>query len=167
MVNIFDFPDFVGLTYNFILHLNNLNDNCFNYKFFDTVEKKIRDCKIYSPFSHFRNNGSEFQRIIPPSGKENISIRLYENNKKTQSVFMHDYKKNWYVSNLNFRDIISLFVYDEQDRKWYGKNPNLYIEATYDAITTKKPSSEFDVNKFFADFNLNKKKGVDMQLETK
>ena len=75
MVNIFDFPDFFGLTYNFILHLNNLNDNCFNYKFFDT-----------------------------------------------------------------------------------GKNPNLYIEAIYDAITTKKPSSEFDVNKFFADFNLNKKR---------
>ena len=107
--SIFNFPEFVGLTYHFILYLNSLNDNCFSYKFFDTVEKKIRDCRIYSRFSHFKNNGFEFQRIIPPQGKENVSIRLFENNKKIQTVFTHDYKKSWYVSNLNFRDINSLF----------------------------------------------------------
>ena len=65
---------------------------------------------------------------MPPSGKENISIRLYENNKKIQSVFIHDYKKNWYISNINFRDVHSLFVYDEQDKKWYGTNPLLLVE---------------------------------------
>ena len=74
-------------------------------------------------------------------------------------MFTHDYKKNWYVSNLNFRDINSLFVSDEQDRKWYGTSPLLFIEATYYAVTTKKTNEEFDVNKFFADFYLNKKKG--------
>ena len=111
------------------------------------------------PFSHSKNNGFEFQRIIPLQGKENVSIRLLENNNKVQTVFTHDYKKNWYVSNLDFRDINSLFVYDEQDRKWYGTSLILFIEATYYAVTTKKTNAEFDVNKFFAGFYLNKKKG--------
>ena len=70
---------------------------------------------------------------------------------------MHDYKKNQYVSNINFRDVNSLFVYDEQDKKWYGTSPLLFIEATH--ITTTKTNSEFDVNKSFADFYLNKKVG--------
>ena len=38
--------------------------------------KKNRYCRIYSPFPHFKNNGFEFQRILLPSGKENVSIRL-------------------------------------------------------------------------------------------
>ena len=38
--SIFNFPELVGLTYHFILYLNCLNDNCFSYKFFDTVQKK-------------------------------------------------------------------------------------------------------------------------------
>ena len=157
--SIFNFLEFVGLTYHFILYLNSLNNNCFSYKFFDTVEKKIRDCRIYSPFLHFKNNGFEFQRIIPPQGKENVSIRHFENNKKIQTVFTLDYKKNWYVSSLNFRDLNSLFAYDEQDWKWYGTSPLSFIEATYYAVTTKKTNAECDVNKSFADFYLNKKKG--------
>ena len=79
--------------------------------------------------------------------------------KKIQTVCTHDYKKNWHFSNLNFRDINSLLVYDEQDRKWYGPSWLLFIEATYYAVTTKKTNAEFDANKFFADFYLNKKKG--------
>ena len=159
MPSIFNFLKFVGLTYHFILYLNSLNDNCFSYKFFDTVEKKIRDRRIYLPFSHFKNNGFEFQRIIPPQGKENVSIRPSEKNKKIQTVPTHDYKKHWYVSNLNFRDINSLFVCDEQDRKWYGTSPLLFIEATYYAVTIKKTNAEFNVNKLFVYFYLNKKKG--------
>ena len=123
------------------------------------MKKKIRDCRIYLPFLHFKNNGFEFQRIIPPQGKENVSIRLFENNKKIQTVPTHDYKKNWYVSNSNFRDINSLFVYDEQDRKRYGTSPLLFIEVIYYAVTIKTTNAEFDVNKLFANFYLNKKKG--------
>ena len=41
-----------SLTYNFILYTDLVDDNCYNYKFFDTVEEEIRDCRIYSPFTH-------------------------------------------------------------------------------------------------------------------
>ena len=51
---------------------------------------------------------------------------------------MHDYKKNQYVSNINFRDINSLFAYDEQGKKWYEASLLLFIEATHYITTTKK-----------------------------
>ena len=89
---LFNIP-FSGLTYHFKLFPHTLYDNSFSYKFFDTIEKKIRDYRIYLSFLYFYNYGFEFQRILLPSGKENVSIRLYENNKKIQTVFIHDYKK--------------------------------------------------------------------------
>ena len=48
--SLFNIP-FSGLTNHFILFLQTLYDNSFSYKFFNTIEKKIRDCRIYSPFS--------------------------------------------------------------------------------------------------------------------
>ena len=53
-----------GVTYNFITYPSIIDENCYKYKFFDTVDKKIKDCKIHSQFSHFKGNGFEFQRII-------------------------------------------------------------------------------------------------------
>ena len=57
----FNFSGF-GVTYNFILYPKTIDENSYKYKFYDTVEKKIRDCKIYSPFSHYKGNGFEFKR---------------------------------------------------------------------------------------------------------
>ena len=45
----FNFSEF-GLTYNFITYPKITDENSFKYKFYDTVEKSIRDCKIYLPF---------------------------------------------------------------------------------------------------------------------
>ena len=63
-----------GVTYNFILYPKLIDEYSYKYKFYDTVEKKIRDCKIYSPFSHYKGNGFEFQRTIGP--KKMIQSRL-------------------------------------------------------------------------------------------
>ena len=50
MAGYFNFPVF-GVTYNFILYPKTIDENSYEYKFYDTVEKKkIIDCKIYSTF---------------------------------------------------------------------------------------------------------------------
>ena len=59
----FNFSGF-GVTYNFILYPKTIDENSYKYKFYDTVEKNIRDCKIHSPFSHYKGNGFEFKRLI-------------------------------------------------------------------------------------------------------
>ena len=59
-----------GVTYNFITYPNIIT----NINFMILQIKKIKDCKIYSPFSHFKRNGFELQRIIGP--KKMIQFRL-------------------------------------------------------------------------------------------
>ena len=63
-----------GVTYNFIIYPNIIVENCYKYKFYANVDKKIKGCKIYSSFSHFKGNGFEFQRIIGP--KKMIQFQL-------------------------------------------------------------------------------------------
>ena len=65
IANYYNFPGF-GVTNNFILYLKIIDEYSYKYKSYNTVEKKIRDCKIYQLFSHYKGNGFEFQRIIGP-----------------------------------------------------------------------------------------------------
>ena len=69
----YNFPGF-GVTYNFITYPKIIDEYSYKYKFYDTKMKKITDCKIYSPFSHFKGNGFEFKRLIGP--KKMIQSRL-------------------------------------------------------------------------------------------
>ena len=48
--------------YRFMLWPKIIEQYSYIYKFWDTVGKKIRDCKIYSPFSHFIEKGFMFER---------------------------------------------------------------------------------------------------------
>ena len=65
IANYYNFSGF-GVTCNFILYPKIIDEYSYKYKFYDTVEKKFKDCKIYSSFSHYKGNGFEFQRIIGP-----------------------------------------------------------------------------------------------------
>ena len=80
----FNFPGF-GMIYNFILYLKTVNDNSYKYKYYDPVEKKIRDYKIYSLFSHYKGNGFEFKRGIGPKKEDTISVSLFDDYKKIKT----------------------------------------------------------------------------------
>lgn len=45
------------------------------------IEKKIRDYKIYLPFSHFKGNTFRYERIIGTDKKKLIEIKLTDNYK--------------------------------------------------------------------------------------
>ena len=98
----FNFSGFGG-TYNFILYLKTIDENSYKYKFCDTVEKKNRDCKIYSPLSHYKGNGFEFKRLIGPKKEEKILVSLLHNYKKIKTTFIHNYSVIWYYTNLKQR----------------------------------------------------------------
>ena len=69
----YNFPRF-GVTYNFITYPKIIDEYSHKYKFYDTKMKIVTNCKIYSPFSHFKRNGFEFKRIVGP--KKMIQSRL-------------------------------------------------------------------------------------------
>ena len=85
---------------------------------------------MLSPLSLFKGNGFEFERFIPPKSKDNISIRLYENNKKLQLIFRGNGYKCWDVINCIYRDLNNLFVNNRKENKWYGTSANLFLGAT-------------------------------------
>ena len=53
----YDFPELDKLTYNFTQYPKIIDANCFQYKFYDTTHKRIKHCKISSPFSRFKSTG--------------------------------------------------------------------------------------------------------------
>ena len=146
---IFDLKNVASLTYHFALHPKILYDYCYYYKFYDTAEKRIRHSQIYSPFSNFKGNGFEFKRIIGQNKKGTVIIRLFDDYTKIQNVFTHNFNNRWLYGNNIYRDINLMFIYETNNKQWYGANPNLSLEATYFAT---KEKSHFNVVKFFKQF---------------
>ena len=153
--NIYDVPNIKNLTLNWVIQPSFFDVNCYQYKYFDTVEKKIKDCKIFSPFTLFKGNGFEFERFVPPKSKDIVSLRLYENNTKIQYIFTHNYQEGWDIVNRIYRDLNFIFVKDLKSVKWYGTSPNLFLEATHYATTRK---TKFDIESFYWNFHEIEKK---------
>ena len=65
VTNYYNFSGF-GVTYNLILYPKIIDEYSYKYKFYNTIKKKNKDCKIYSSFSHYKGNGFESRRIIGP-----------------------------------------------------------------------------------------------------
>ena len=161
VANYYNFPAF-GVTYNLILYPKIIDEYSYKYKFYDTI-KRIRDCKIYSPFSHYKGNGFEFQRIAGPKKNNLISVSLFDNNKKIKTTFIHNFREINYYTNIIYRDRNSLFMKDSLTGKWFGTSENLFHEVTCYATKTKTP---FDVSNFWGDFYEVQKKGTGYLMET-
>ena len=113
------------------------------------MQKKIRDCKIYSPFSHYKGNGCEFKRLIGPKIEDTISVSLFDDFKKIKTTFIHNYTDIWYYTNIFCRDRNNLFLKDNKINKWFGTSEKFFHEVTHYETKTKTP---FDVSNFFWDF---------------
>ena len=83
-----------GVTYNLILYPKIYPQIFLQIKILRYCKKKKnRDCKIYLPFSHYKGNGFEFQRIIEPKKNHLISISLFDNDKKIKTTFIHNFRE--------------------------------------------------------------------------
>ena len=73
--------------YRFKLWSDIINQYSYKYKFWDTVEKKIRNCQIYSSYSHFIGKGFSLEREIIKG--LNLIVRLIESQTIIESFFLH------------------------------------------------------------------------------
>ena len=154
----YNFPGF-GVTYNFITYPKIIDEYSYKYKFYDTKMKKITDCKIYSPFSHFKGNGFEFKRLIGPKKNDTVTVSLFDNDKKIKTTFIHNFKDVNYYANIIYRDRNNLFMKDFLTGKWFGTSENLFLEATNYATKTKTP---FNFSNFGGNFYKVQKRVLDM-----
>ena len=103
-------------TYQFKLWPDIIHQYSYKYKFWDTLEKRIRDCQICSPFSYFIRKDFTFERALTKG--LNLIVRLNENQTYIESFFLHRSTSGG-TENINFvlgrsyyRDIYLYFVYD-------------------------------------------------------
>ena len=78
------------------------------YKFYDVVDKKVKDCIIYSPFTHFINRGFVFNREF--DRQKFLQINLNEDGKKLQILYNNNL---WEVFKLGceyYRDVNTIFT---------------------------------------------------------
>ena len=82
----FNLPDLAPQKYKLVLDSIDINNNSFNYQFYDVKDKIIKFAKIYSPFSHLKN-GFVFKGEKDPNKNNKVLIRLVDNNTKIRCVF--------------------------------------------------------------------------------
>ena len=135
----------MGYTYRFKLFPKIVDQYSYKYKFFDTVEKKIRDCRTYSPYSQFIGKGFNFEREVIKN--KALVVQLSEDNKNIESFFLHR-NPNHPMEYLDFllgrnfyRDINLYFTYDTQYKKWFTTG----TEFLYQAIAEIINENSFDL----------------------
>ena len=114
--------------HKFILNSEIVDQNSYKYKFWDTKEKKIRDCKIYSPYSQLLGKGFNFE--IKEIKGMNLIVRLIEEQTLLESFLLHRSPKsrteylNFFLGKTYYRDINLLYVYNKQNKQWLHLEPN-------------------------------------------
>ena len=101
-------------TYHFELRPDLIKLYSWSYNFYNVVDKKIKGCKIYSPFTHLINRGFIFNREFDRS--KFPQVNLNEDGRKLQRIFnTHQYQI--FESGCEYyRDINTIFTYDTTNK---------------------------------------------------
>ena len=128
-------------TYRFKLYPDIIDKYSYKYTFWDTIEKKIRDGQIYSPYPQFFGKGFNYEiKIIKGL---NLIVRLNEEETHIESFFLHRSPRGG-TEYLNFfwgeggggggkayyRDTNLYFVYDTQYKQWFHLDPDFLMKQS-------------------------------------
>ena len=119
-----------------------ITGNCsYKYEFWNTIEKKIRDGQIYSPYSQLLEKGFNFEREVIKG--LNLIVPLNEEQTLIESFFLHRSPRggteylNFFGGKAYYRDINLYFAYDTQYKQWFSSRPELFTEAIFEKVRNK------------------------------
>ena len=151
--------------YRFKLYPEIIDNYSYKYKFWDTIEKTIRDGQIYSPYSQFLGKGFNFERKAIKG--LNLIVRLNEEQTLIESFFLHRSQKggtqylNLFLGRAYYRNINLYFVYDTQYKQWFSSGAEFFNEAICEKVRNKNFNFKaFSKKKII----MNKRKQMAMQL---
>ena len=121
--------------YHFELRPDLIKLYSWSYRFYNAVDKKIKDCKIYSPFTHLKNR------------------------RKLQSIYSTHQSQNFELDCEYYKYINAIFTYDTTNKQWHAINPNSINEVNSKIINNKE---HFVVSKFMNKFYVTEKKELVM-----
>ena len=119
--------------YRFKLYPEIIDNYSYKYKFWDTIEKTIRDGQIYSPYSPFLGKGFNFEREVIKV--LNLIVRLNEKQTLIKSFFLHrsprggtEYINFFFLGGAYYRDLNLYFVYDKEYKQWFSSGPEFLMK---------------------------------------
>ena len=116
-------------TYRFKLYPKIIGKYSYKYKFWDTIEKTIRDGQIYLPYSHFLGKGFNFEREVIKG--LNLIVQLNEEQTLIESFFLHRSPRGG-TEDLGgkayYRDINLYFVYVNNINNGFHLDPNFLMK---------------------------------------
>ena len=134
----FNLPNLAPQKYKLVLNPEDINNNSYNYQFYDVNDKRLKFAKIYSPFSHFKN-GFVFKGENDPNKDNKVLIQLVDNS-KIRCVFLHSKNKQWEIEKIFYRDINTKFVRTRRrdgTYKWDSTHPILFLLAEEKTLREK------------------------------
>ena len=113
------------------------------------IEKKIKQCKIHSPFQHFYGRGFTFI-----NNTCNIYfVRLKDDD--LLSILTFDYDEADYNMDNYYRNFNLIFTFDHKKKfRWFGTS-SIIIYYVMNEIVTKP--NNFDVNKSYEEWYISLK----------
>ena len=148
----------INYPYRFKPNPTIIDQYSYKYKFWDTTEKKIRGCQIYSLFSQLIGKGFNFERKVMPG--MTLIVWLNEKQKLVQSFFLHRSTKGGteyliiFLGKYYYRDINLYFVYDKVYKQWFTSSTRFY----YETICEKVTNPNFKLIEFMKKFYYTEKK---------
>ena len=156
-----------GLSYDILYQKNNfyfdrnsknLKNYAFKYRFWDEIEKKIRDAEIYSPYLQLTSKGLYF---IQKGTNIPFVVRLDKEIEQIHSYFYSDKIREltYQIGHQWFEEMNYFFVKDENmpDRfigrrqQWYMTNKSFFSEALCAKVTNKNFNESEFVKKYYND----------------
>ena len=151
----YDLPEIAPQKYNIVLDPQVINDNCYRYQFYDTVDKRIKS-KIYSPFSHLKS------RIIFKGENDivknnKVIFQLVQIYTKICCVFLQNADEKAKITTRLYRDLNGKFVKEVQrngTNRWLATNPSLTLYAQTYKIEDRR---DFHVGNFMKEMYVRRK----------
>ena len=123
----YDLPNIAPQKYNIVLDSRIINDNCYRYQFYDSVDNRLKFAKIYSPFSHLKS-GIIFKGENDIVKNNKVIFQLVQNYTKIRCVFLQNANEKAKITTQLYRDVNGKFVKEKQSddtNRWWAINPTL------------------------------------------
>ena len=148
--------------YRFERTPENIENYSYKYSYLDTTDNKIKEGKIYSPYSQLIAKGFTF-KLKGQTGFSDMTLvtQLDKESEKLKSFFLHtDASNKTEYSNHNlgesyYRDINLFFVYDKTYKQWQTTQPEFFRSAIFEKVS----NSNFNEKQFATNYYQNQKKG--------
>ena len=129
------------------------------YKFYDIKDNQIKDCKIFSPYTKFKNKGFEFMDVKKTTKK----IALSQTIKIKKIVCNLNWKQYLFHFGAHYRGLNLIFVFDHSTKTFLTSD--IFIKApTIENDEYLRYAKNFDINAFFTDWFVSKKKRMEQLL---